>query len=280
MSIQEEFLKRYKYLYENKELILSNCIIYGIEEKHIKEELEKISSVLRKLEMSNKNKELIELLKKTMLSYNQDLKKTKPYLSDTINDEYVNALEEFILGDISLEETNLYKYIENIKNYPENLLNHRKMISDLEERRNKNLHLKHVPTFTVWKILSYIRKKYPHNKTVISALDKYYNLDRFAIACDDGPYGYYLPEDIAEFPKGYPQLSLYAGGYNTAVQFKYRRNIFEEEDNYYDIIDEDELCEESYPSTFANNLAKSEFIKDKQRVLSEYIKVRKIATTK
>lgn len=38
MNIREELLKRYKYLYENKELILVNCIVYDIE-KNIKKQL-------------------------------------------------------------------------------------------------------------------------------------------------------------------------------------------------------------------------------------------------
>lgn len=47
MDIQEELLKRYVYLNENKELILSNCIIYDIEKKYLKKQLKNVKYNLK-----------------------------------------------------------------------------------------------------------------------------------------------------------------------------------------------------------------------------------------
>ena len=39
--VQEELMKRYLYLYDNKELVLALCINYGIRENYYKERIKK-----------------------------------------------------------------------------------------------------------------------------------------------------------------------------------------------------------------------------------------------
>ena len=275
MNIQEELLRRYKYLYENKELILANCIIYDIEKKYIKKQLKKLRASIRKINKTDENAILINSI---ISKYKYDLKTPKPYLSSKISEDYVDMMEELILGDIELEETKLYKFIESIKENKEVLSNYNNMINDLEERRKKNKHLKNIPTFTVWKILSYVRKKYADNDVVLAALDKYYNIERFIIANDDCTYGYYIPEDEENISYDYPSSELYASACGNAVVFNYRGNEFEEEDEYHDFIINDEIMDEFYPTQFAYDLANSEMLQNKQEILKPFSKIRTLTT--
>jgi len=277
MDIHDELLKRYKYLYDNKELILANCIVYGIEEKYIKQKIKELKINLKRINKNPENQTLIDLVNHTISAYKEDLNKPKPYLSSKISDDYIDMLEELILGDVDLEETRLYRFIENIKENNELLAEYNSMINDLEERRNNNRHLKNVLTFTVWKILSYVRKKYSSNATVSLALDKYYNLDRFTIANDDCSYGYYIPSDDG-ISYNYPNSTLYACAYDSCVAFNYRGNEFEEEDNYYASKLDDKITSVFYPSQFANNLASSEMIHNKKEKMLENIKTKTITT--
>ena len=152
------------------------------------------------------------------------------------------------------------------------------MIHDLEERRSKNQHLKSIPTFTVWKILSYVRKKYENNDTVLAALDKYYNIERFIIANDDCTYGYYIPEDEENISYDYPNLSLYTSACGDGIIFDYRGNEFEEEDEYHDFISDDKLTNEFYFTQFAHDLANFEMIPNKKEKLKAFAKSRTITT--
>lgn len=152
------------------------------------------------------------------------------------------------------------------------------MINDLEERRSKNQHLKNISTFTVWKILSYVRKKYENNATVLAALDKYYNIERFTIANDDCTYGYYIPEGEDNTSYDYPNLSLYTSTCGDEIIFNYRGNEFEEEDEYYDFILDNNLTDKFYPSKFANDLANSKMLQNKQETLKTFSKIRILTT--
>lgn len=42
--VQDELMKRYLYLYENKDLILAMCINYGIEKDYYKKQIKKIKN--------------------------------------------------------------------------------------------------------------------------------------------------------------------------------------------------------------------------------------------
>ena len=277
MNIEEELLKRYNYLNDNKELILANCIIYDIEKDYIKKQLK---SLKRNIKNINKDNELTILIKNLLQSYKEDLKKVKPYLSSNPSREYIDMLEELILGDTNIEETTIYKHIEYIKGNKNELKKYNKMIEDLEERRGNNYHLRKIPTFTVWKILSYIRKKYKNNIVVLSALDKYYNLDRYTIANEDCKYGYYITE-YDDLEGEYPDSSIYSSANGNGVVITYRENEFEEEDNYYDIKNNNHKSKEKYyPSQFTNELANLEMIQNKKDILKTNNKIKKITTTK
>lgn len=272
MSAQEELLKRYKYLYDNKELILANCIIYDIEKKYIKNQLKELKMSIKRISRISDSQDLIKLLNGIISSYKADLKNTKPYLSSKISDEYIDMMEELMLGDVDLEETKLYMFIESIKENKDLLSKCNSMINALEERRSKNQHLKNIPTFTVWKMLSYVRKKYKNNATILAALDKYYNLDRFTIAGDDCSYGYYIPEDEENISYDYPNSSLYASTCGNGIVFNYRGNEFEEEDEFHDFILDDKLTDEFYPTKFAYDLANSEMMPNKKEKLKTFAK--------
>ncbi len=275
MNIEEELLKRYQYLNENKELILANFIIDRTETKYIKKELKRIKSIAKSVK---KDKELKELTKQLIEEYKNDLKETKPYLSSKSSERNLDVLEELILGDKPLETTRLYNYIEKIKQDEDLLSMFESKITKLEVRRNKNDHLKRIPTFTVWKILSYIRKKYENNITVQKALDKYYNLERYTIAKDDCDYGYYIPEG-AKTEKEYPDSSIYVSANGDGIISKYFGNEFEEEDKYKEIDGGIKMNENYYPTKFANELANLDMIQNKEGKLNdEIITVKEIIT--
>ena len=138
--------------------------------------------------------------------------------------------------------------------------------------------MKSIPTFTVWKILSYVRKKYENNATVLAALDRYYNIERFIIATDDCIYGYYIPEGEKNISYNYPNSSLYASACDSGIIFNYRGNEFEEEDEYHDFILDDKLTDEFYFTQFAHDLANSEMIPNKKEKLKAFAKSRTLTT--
>ena len=175
MNIKEELIKRYSYLYENKELILAMCInIVEVKPNERKQELEKLKRGYKKL---SADKMIIDNVETAIK--NIDGSTYEYYLFKDVSSEIVDLYEDFLLGDLPLEETGLYKHIEGVKTNPVYLEGFNNMINALEEKRNKNMHLKNIPTFTVWKILSYVRKKNINNKLALEVLDKYYNLDRY-----------------------------------------------------------------------------------------------------
>ena len=230
MNTRNEIIKRYMYLYQNKELILALCIGTGIE----KEKLEK------------KIKESERLLSSNSV-YNRELMKLeleKYYLMANVNDSIVDMYEDFLFSDKEMEELDLYKHIEGVKN-SKYLDVFNTLIENLETRRKRNFHLKKVPTFTVWKILSYVRRKNIDNRLVLDALDKYYNIDRFMLTGDNYESGYKLLEsDINRLGEyclvKYPSTILMTG----EIINDFENNSFEIEDDYYDGLFELSCIEE------------------------------------
>ena len=258
MNIKNEIIKRYIYLYQNKELILALCIGPGIE----KDKLEKRKKKLLSSNYIYKNNYAIrELVELELKNINYDLEHKKYYLMANVNSSIVDMYEEFLFSDKKMEELDLYKHIESIKN-SKYLDYYNTLIENLESRRNKNLHLKRIPTFTVWKILSYVRRKNTNNRLLLDALDKYYNIDRFMITGDNYESGYKLLEsDLCKFGEKslekYPSSTLMTGG----IIIDLESNSFEIEDNYYDGLFELNYIEEM--SLLSNlSIEEKEYIKN------------------
>ena len=256
MNTRNEIIKRYMYLYQNKELILALCIGTGIE----KEKLEKKIKESERLLSSNSvyNRELIKL---ELENANYDLEHEKYYLMANVNDSIVDMYEDFLFSDKEMEELNLYKHIEGVKN-SKYLDVFNTLIENLETRRKRNFHLKKVPTFTVWKILSYVRRKNIDNRLVLDALDKYYNIDRFMLTGDNYESGYKLLEsDIYRLGEyclvKYPSTILMTGG----IINDFENNSFEIEDDYYDGLFELSCIEEM---SLMSNLS----VQDKESIKS------------
>ena len=113
-------------------------------------------------------------------------------------------------------------------------------INLLENRRNRNAHLKKIPTFTVWKILSYVRKRNQDNACALEALEKYYNIDRYMLTGVDFISGYKLllsDEKSVERMSKFPDSTIYSEfrtEYSVSgIIEEYHGNEYEEEDNYY-----------------------------------------------
>lgn len=264
--VQEELMKRYLYLYDNKELILALCINYGIEEKHYKEEIKQTTKLLHSIEEGKGHSELktiqIELLSNLLEGLNEDLHKPKLYLFAKVNDEIVDAYEEFLFTDQNIEDTILYKHIEALKNNPLFLESVQDSINRLEEKRQNNMHLKRIPTFTVWKILTYVKNRNKDNSAVLEALEKYYNIDRYMLTGINWKSGYkFLSIDYnsEEKPSFFPNSMLIGesniGGQYSAVIFHYPGNEYEEEDDYFAF----DWCLE-FEKQPSNNYSKTNFM--------------------
>lgn len=282
--VQEELMKRYLYLYDNKELILALCINYGIRENYYKEQIKKKNELKKRLRKQLKNSKT--KLDQTMFDYEiyhlllstaedeKSLKEPKPYLYAKVSDDIINAYEEFLFTDENMQDTNLYKHIEALKNNPVFLETVQEMINKLEERRQKNLHLKRIPTFTVWKILTYVKTKNKDNATVLDALEKYYNIDRYILTGINWESGYKLlpidyetGEKLSAFPNSRLIGESNAGGEYSAVISEYPGNEFEEEDNYTAFdwsIEFDEQPSNNYSKTnFMTTLASMSMLPEK-----------------
>lgn len=282
--VQEELMKRYLYLYDNKELILALCINYGIRENYYKEQIKKKNELKKRLRKQLKNSKT--KLDQTMDDYEmyhlllssaedeKSLKEPKPYLYAKVSDDIINAYEEFLFTDENMQDTNLYKHIEALKNNPVFLETVQEMINKLEERRQKNLHLKRIPTFTVWKILTYVKNKNKDNATVLDALEKYYNIDRYILTGINWESGYKLlpidyetGEKLSAFPNSRLIGESNASGEYCAVISEYLGNEFEEEDNYtvFDwSIEFDEQPSNNYSKTnFMTALASMSMLPEK-----------------
>lgn len=249
MDIKEELIRRYSYLYENKELILAMCInIVEDKPNKRKQELEKIKRKYEKspYDKTKTNKQIVDSLENVIKNMNEST--YKYYLFKDVNPEIVELYEDFILGDLPLEETDLYRHIEAVKNNQVYLEAFNNIINALEYQRQKNMHLKKMSTFTVWKILSYVRRKHINNDTILKVLDKYYNLDRYMLTNYNYQSGYYITEEELNEDYTFPDPEVYTGN----IIFKYIGNEYEEEDNYY--------IEKSLYRTFKENYATSTFV--------------------
>ena len=249
--VPNELMKRYLYLYDNKDLILAMCINYGIEKeyynkriKEINESIERIKTHQQKSKDSTKHamfEPAIKYLSYSLNEYEQKiaLNELEPYLFANVNDDIVNAYEEFLFTDDNIENTVLYKHIEALKINPTFLETMQDTINALEERRQNNQFLKRIPTFTVWKILTYVRNKNLNNTVVLEALERYYNIDRYMLTGINFESGYKLikteyesGKDLSVFPKCTLVGESSIGGQYNAIILDYPGNEFEQEDNY------------------------------------------------
>lgn len=244
------------YLYQNKELILALCIGTGIEKEKLEKKIKESERLLSSNSVYNR-----ELMKLELENANYDLEHEKYYLMANVNDSIVDMYEDFLFSDKEMEELDLYKHIEGVKN-SKYLDVFNTLIENLETRRKRNFHLKKVPTFTVWKILSYVRRKNIDNRLVSDALDKYYNIDRFMLTGDNYESGYKLLEsDINRLGEyclvKYPSTILMTGG----IINDFENNSFEIEDDYYDGLFELSCIEEM---SLMSNLS----VQDKESIKS------------
>ena len=256
MNTRNEIIKRYMYLYQNKELILALCIGTGIEKEKLEKKIKESERLLSSNSVYNR-----ELMKLELENANYDLEHEKYYLMANVNDSIVDMYEDFLFSDKEMEELDLYKHIEGVKN-SKYLDVFNTLIENLESRRKRNFHLKKVPTFTVWKILSYVRRKNIDNRLVLDALDKYYNIDRFMLTGDNYESGYKLLEsDINRLGEyclvKYPSTILMTGG----IINDFENNSFEIEDDYYDGLFELSCIEEM---SLMSNLS----VQDKESIKS------------
>ena len=256
MNTRNEIIKRYMYLYQNKELILALCIGTGIEKEKLEKKIKESERLLSSNSVYNR-----ELMKLELEKANYDLEHEKYYLMANVNDSIVDMYEDFLFSDKEMEELDLYKHIEGVKN-SKYLDVFNTLIENLESRRKRNFYLKKVPTFTVWKILSYVRRKNIDNRLVSDALDKYYNIDRFMLTGDNYESGYKLLEsDINRLSEyclvKYPSTILMTGG----IINDFENNSFEIEDDYYDGLFELSCIEEM---SLMSNLS----VQDKESIKS------------
>lgn len=256
MNTRNEIIKRYMYLYQNKELILALCIGTGIEKEKLEKKIKESERLLSSNSVYNR-----ELMKLELEKANYDLEHEKYYLMANVNDSIVDMYEDFLFSDKEMEELDLYKHIEGVKN-SKYLDVFNTLIENLESRRKINFYLKKVPTFTVWKILSYVRRKNIDNRLVLDALDKYYNIDRFMLTGDNYESGYKLLEsDINRLGEyclvKYPSTILMTGG----IINDFENNSFEIEDDYYDGLFELSCIEEM---SLMSNLS----VQDKESIKS------------
>lgn len=258
--IYDELIKRYMYLYENKELILAMCIRRINEDDNIKSDISKYEEYKRTLKISDTS-----LFDNIISELKSRLGVEKYYLCTDVSDEIISAYEEFLFSDCPIECTVLYNHIESLKNSPIFLESINDMINSLEERRSYNKCLNKVPTFTVWKILDYVRLKYLNNKVVLGALDKYYNIDRTIMTGLDSVCGYYMfGEECFDDEKlsKYPCSTIVSGVNGSYLIMDYKNNQYEHEDDYIDFkfeFDSEVLCGYA-KSDFMNLLYNADYV--------------------
>ena len=232
----KEFIKRYLYLLENKELILGLCIDYGIEKEHYKTRIKENKNLQKKFK--DKNSLEYKLLESLLDSCKKSLSEPKPYMMKMVNPEIPKMFEEFLFTDNRIELTDLYKCIEGIKNNHLYLDSMNTLIENLRQRRSKNVYLKDVDPFNVWRILDYVRSNCNDDPTTLYALDKYYNFDRFFVTGYNWNSSYYLDDKEAEDKNyllhDYPKVEIFVSSslYDEIGLYSYYENEFEEESNY------------------------------------------------
>ena len=259
LEIKQELIKRYKYLYENKEVILSLFIEAKIQTKTYKAKLRKTKQT-KKDAKRLKQEELYPIIDNCISYYKKALKTPKYYLMDKITDDDIEILEEFLFTDYDIEDTLLYRMTEYLKCDELYLKEANNKIQEIQERRNKNKILKDKEFITVWRILNYVRDKNKDNLTYIKALDKYYNIERYIKTGINWNSGYIMLEsDVKEY------INL-EEEYNNSKNNKeficieiipnYLTNEFEQEDDYFifEWLNEEELKPISSYSSFMNGL--------------------------
>lgn len=259
LEIKQELIKRYKYLYENKEVILALFIEAKIQTKTYKAKLRKTKQT-KKDAKRLKQEELYPIIDNCISYYKKALKTPKYYLMDKITDDDIEILEEFLFTDYDIEDTLLYRMTEYLKCDELYLKEANNKIQEIQERRNKNKILKDKEFITVWRILNYVRDKNKDNLTYIKALDKYYNIERYIKTGINWNSGYIMLEsDVKEY------INL-EEEYNNSKKNKeficieiipnYLTNEFEQEDDYFifEWLNEEELKPISSYSSFMNGL--------------------------
>lgn len=241
---KDELIKRYMYLYQNKELILALCINVGIEEDRLNKQIKNSKNLLKKNKIMKENADLCDIFKQKIKDYSLELKYGKYYLMGNVSNEIVSMFEEFLFSDNNMESLNLYKHIEAVKCSEEYFDSINYLIESFKKIRKSYIPLKKLPTFSVWKILSYVQRKNKDNIIIEKALDKYYNLDRYVSYLDDSKDGYYIKEiDYIEeevYYK-YPNSIIM----NAGIIIWPDENCFEIEDEYFDVLSERESLEDS-----------------------------------
>lgn len=287
--MNEELIKRYIYLENNKELILAMCIDYGIDKPRIEKKIKEFKKNYKDLEKYSDGTELDKLLqiqiKKTIKKLYDELKKPQLYLMKNVDNEIVECYQEFLFTDKQIEETDLYKHVEAIKNNENYLSGIKYMISSIVERRSKCKYLTNMSAFTVWKILSYVRRANLENKDILKALDKYYDIARYVITGINWQSGYILEEDIVYDKECelYPNAMINYGTEDSMIFSFYDGNSFEEEDDY--IAYSDESTEplndkvQKYESQFIKELNEQPYldIEEKMKISNKQFKHKELA---
>jgi len=280
-EIKKQLIERYKYLYENKEIILSLAIKKCVEVTEINKSLDKLRKSkrdLKKHKYIGNYEDLLRLLDISIDECKKSLKTPKYYLFKQIDSSLLSMLEEFLLSDLSIEHSQLYNYIVIIKSSPKILEDLTARINGLKERRNQNRFIKNTEAFTVWKILTYVRDNNLDDETVLLALDKYYNLERYMLTGINWNSGYiYLQIDEimnAEYLNNIDIEPLDSKTTYTDIISIYKGNEFEQEDDYYDYewLHENEKISSKEPTTeFVKELLNSPMlnVEDKRKLYYE-----------
>lgn len=227
---KDELIKRYMFLYENRELILAMCIRKINVDDELKESIKSWEAHMNRLRISDKS-----IFLDIIDSYKKQIGKEKLFLCKDISEELVSAFEEVLFTDSNLEDTELYKHIFALKNHSLLFESTVDLLDSLNERRSYNQFLKNYPAFSVWKILDYVRCKYEDNAVVLAALDKYYNIDRTIISGVDSDNGYLLfGEECYDDDKlsKYPSLTLVGGVSGSYIISDFKNNKYEREADY------------------------------------------------
>lgn len=156
---KEEFIKRYKYLYENLTYILSPFVFK---------------------ENDNEIKKRINFWKeKGLKSVNPN-----PYIGiKKIDEETIRLLEKFLLEDCKIEDTEYYNKLESLK-CDKDYLEKVKIGCEWLKERSDNIFSKN--DYNLWKILSDVRNfifnqsgDLKNRRLKLEVLDSYFNLDRY-----------------------------------------------------------------------------------------------------
>ena len=139
----DELVKRYMYLYENKELILAMCIRRINVDDKLKEDIKSYRELQERLFVrDNLNRELFD---KIIDSISSQLGIEVFYLYSDVSSEIVDAFDEFLFTDLAIEDTVIYKYVEALKKNDLYMESVNSMIESLQERRSHNQFLRKVP---------------------------------------------------------------------------------------------------------------------------------------